>query len=332
MHFLDRPTAAVEAMLARVIAWPILRLSLGRWPTRVEAQRFRQAFCDRPARLPALLRGLGSIPTIRNHFIDLLAAPVCGLPPLLFLHIEKTAGTSVIDYLAAHFPPDAVDPDPFHGAPGHLLSPLPRDKDRYDFIWGHQDLPALLRCQPPKRLVLTFLREPRARILSLYTYWRALRPEEIARNPQHDGVIAARSRGLLAFLESPEAEVRDFIDNIYARRLTGRYVSHGAPDDDAAMRAAAMSALELIDVIGITEHMGASLLVLAARIGAAPPPIVPRHNVLGTMQMDPEGLFAGGGRIRPGRRERACLDSLTRLDRDIYAAALQRFRRTTSGK
>jgi hypothetical protein len=314
-----------EAALARIIAWPVLRLSLGRWPDRSEVRRFRQGFCCRPASMPALLRGIGNIPTVRKHFQDTLAPEVAGVAPVLFLHIEKTAGSSVMEYLRVQFPPDAVDDDPFVGAPGHLFCPVPADKRRYALIWGHQDLPALLRCQPPQRRVVAFFRDPHARIVSLYHFWRALRPEELERSPPHAGIIAARSRSLLGFLDSEEPEVADFIDNAYARRLAGIYRSHGQDAGDASLEAAAMAGLARVDVVGLVEAMGESLRKLAAAIGGAPPTIVFHENALSTLVLEPGGAFRSVRRQAPTAEERAALDRLTVLDRKIYAEAKRRF-------
>jgi len=247
---------------------------------------------------------------------------------LMFVHVEKTAGSSVVDYLRTQFAPNAIDPDPMHGAPGHLFSPLPADKRRYAFIWGHQDLPALLRCQPPSRIVLMFFRDPHRRILSLYDYWRAVRPEEIQHNEPHIGMAAARNRSLLGFLDSREPEVRDFIDNVYARRLTGIYTSHETPDEPPismeALETAALAAMDDITCVGIAEEMGVSLQVLAVRTGATLPAIVPHENALQGLQLDVADAFQGVRRSRPTAQERAALDRLTVIDRHIYAVARQR--------
>ncbi len=322
------PARYAERVLAWAIAWPVLRLSLGRFPYRSELHRFRSSFVARPASMPALLRGLSTIPAVRKHLTEAL---VPGLPgrALLFLHIEKTAGTSVINYLQTLVPEDEVDPDVFHGAAGHILSPVPADKRRYGLIWGHQDLPALLRCQPPQRLVLTFLRDPQRRILSLYNFWHALRPEELERDAPHIGLAAAHSRTLLEFLQSPEPEVLDFIDNVYARRLTGMYLSHAASGEPAVpheqLQDRAMAALDLVDFVGIAEQMAVSLQMLAARLGARPPAFVPRENALGIMRLDSGGAFRKRPTSRLGVAERACLKRLTSIDQAIYDAALKRF-------
>jgi hypothetical protein len=303
----------------------VLRLSLGRWPDRSEVRRFHQGFCCRPASMPALLRGLGNIPTVRRHFKDTLAPEVTSVSPVLFLHIEKTAGSSVMEYLRVQFPPDALDEDPFVGAPGHLLCPVPAAKRPYGLIWGHQDLPALLRCEPPRRLVVAFFRDPHARIISLYDFWRALRPEELERNAPHPGIVAARSRSLLEFLDSEEPEVANFIDNVYARRLAGLYRLDTQAADDAALEAAAMAGLARVDIVGLTEAMGESLLRLAAGIGGAPPTIVFHENALSTLVLETGGAFRSIRRQAPTAEERAALDRLTVLDRKIYAEARRRF-------
>jgi hypothetical protein len=321
------PARYAERALAWLIAWPVLRLALGRFPNPSELHRFQRSFVDRPATMPALLRGLSTIPAVRKHFQDALTPGLPGRPALLFLHIEKTAGTSVINYLRTLIPEDEIDPDPFVGAAGHILSPVPAEKCRYGLIWGHQDLPALLRCEPPRRLVLTFLRDPRERILSLYNFWHALRPEE-QDGEAHSGLAAARSRSLLQFLQSPEPDVRDFIDNVYARRLTGLYSSHAEAGDQVVtqdmLRDRAIQALNRVDFVGIAERMAVSLKMLAVQLGAPPPAFIPRENALGIMQLDRDGAFKRKPAAKPGKAEHACLDELTTIDQHIYKAALEK--------
>ena len=143
------------------------------------------------------------------------------------------------------------------------------------------------------------------------------------------GPTAAQTRSLLCFLWSQERRIKDYIDNVYVRRLTGRYASLAARDpleaDAAGSLALALQALDGIAFAEVSERMDDTLAALGALLGFAPPPRAPRVNELGTR------IAAGDPGFRPVRPEalsdevEAELDRLTKLDRVVYAAAVRRF-------
>ncbi len=165
----------------------LLRLSPGRWPDAEEGHRFRKAFQADRHPLPPLLRGLASITAGQALLIraslfawcqarattlpgmmessDSAALVLAGNPlrawdgpPIAFLHVEKTAGTSLIHYLQERFHPTQIDPDPLRAWPPHMLTRFPpgiaEHVRRYRLVWGHYDLPSL-NCLGPERFVLT---------------------------------------------------------------------------------------------------------------------------------------------------------------------------------
>ena len=106
--------------------------------------------------------------------------------PLAFMHVPKTAGIAMIGGLAGALRPrrvvsgfdhslfgafdgfDTIDPDlrrHIYASPAEV----PRDGD---FIAGHMAPSTLVASYPDAQLV-TCLREPRARLLSHWVYWRA---------------------------------------------------------------------------------------------------------------------------------------------------------------
>ena len=260
------------------------------------------------------------------------AAPALAAGGLSFLHLEKTGGTSLTHAVATLLGDRGTDPDPHRAVPPHLLSAFPPSLELsrrdYGLVWGHYDLPALRRLDPA-RFVFTVLREPRARILSLYHYWRSLDLSVLGANYAGPHVLRAQSAGLLEFLRTEEPTISDHFDNLYVRRLTGIYAtgsearSEGdllATDPEAAI-ARALDALGSIDVIGLTDRMDESVARLARALGIDTPPAVGRLNV---------GFREGPG-FRRIRREpvteaiEAALEHLTRLDRLVFAAATRGF-------
>ncbi|MGC9268550.1 hypothetical protein [Acidiphilium sp.] len=326
-----------------------LRLSLGRWPSPLETDQFRAAFRDQTSGLPALVRGLTAVDGVAPLFIHALRlnaepatvalSPISGNvltawtgPKLGFLHLEKCGGVAVMRWLAPQFHPDQIDPDPFRAAPPHQYyrSPpgLAGNVARYPLLWGHFGLPALERIDPG-RFIFTILREPRARLISIYHFWRSVRPEMVD-DIDHDPIVGSAHRhDLLGFLRDPEPMLRDYLDNFYVRRLTGCYIT-GSETDRLAEQpercvAAARAALDRIGFVGLTERMDESVQRLAARIGAEPPVESVRGNVTAENHIESQHFFRPAERSVITPAIEAELDRLTRLDREIYACAVRRF-------
>lgn len=104
------------------------------------------------------------------------------------MHVPKCAGMSIHAALEAALPPGSVCPRRMDSATFcdfddfDLLQPLVRDliavdddeisaMRRFPVVSGHFALPALLKITDAA-YIGTILREPRARVLSLYMYWR----------------------------------------------------------------------------------------------------------------------------------------------------------------
>ena len=347
--------------MATLAATPILRLSLGRFPDRTEVRQFAKGFAAGERVLPPILRGLAEVPAARERVgklavLSLVRAGVLrkpadlgphriAIPPqagnplsywrgrsFSFLHFEKTAGISVASLLSELFHPLQIDDDTVRAVAPHILSAfLPgqtEQRRQYAFVWGHYDLPALRRLDPA-RPVIAMLREPRSRILSLYHFWRSVDPELVAGGFWGADVAAAQQLGLLAFLRSDDPLIRNYIENVYARRLTGTYATGVQPDrlehDADKVLDEAIRALDSLAFAGAAEHTDRILPALGAAIGATLPATLPRHN---TADRNHRGNSPG---YRKVAREpvtpaiQAELDRLTRLDAVIYRRALARF-------
>ena len=281
----------------------------------------------------------GGVPGLDDLGGDVFTA-WCG-PPLGFFHVEKCGGVALMRWLAPQFHPAQIDPDPVRAAPPHqfvravsgAVSGCGIEVARYRLIWGHYDLAAFERFGSGRfgsgRFVFTLLREPRARLVSLYHYWRSVRPERLA-DPAGDPIVGVAQRcDLLGFLQSDHPLLRDYIDNVYARRLTGRYATGETVDalraDREGTLAAAEAALARLDFVGITERLDESASRLAALTGAAAPTANLRANVAEENHADPSGWFRPVERQAVSAEVEAALDRLTDLDSVIYAHALSSF-------
>lgn len=137
---------------------------------------------------------------------------------LVLLHIPKCAGTAIHGALRVRFDPTAI-----LEARNHSFASL-SDKDLlgYRYISGHLNWHEVMRVPGPKQVV-TALRDPVERILSLYYFWKA-HPAQLVEGRNLEGPRLARAMSLPRFLASEEAIVRQHIDNTMVRRLIGRTV------------------------------------------------------------------------------------------------------------
>jgi hypothetical protein len=351
--------AVVSATLSRAL----FRLCLGRWPNRMERALFAQALADNRVPVPALLRAMDAVPDSRVQISRLLLlgmvregrlpaperlggeavpiAPQVGNPlsfwegpAVSFLHIEKTAGTALATALTERFHPLQIDPDPHRTMPPHVRTPFAAPacvRDR-KLVWGHYDLPSLERLGS-ERVVVMMLRDPGARIVSLYRYWRSIDAGLL--DPFHNGPVRlAHEHDLLGFLRHGDPLLRDMIDNVYVRRLTGFYASVSAADpvacDPGGVSQLALQALERVDFVGVVERMEDSVRGLSAAIGTALS--VSRDNASeGNAAVRP-GVFRAVGSTPVTPEVADELDRLTSLDRVVYRAALRRLEGGGAGR
>jgi hypothetical protein len=189
--------------------------------------------------------------------------------PACFLHVPKSAGSSILTALEAALPPGSLAPRRFDASVFcdfddiDLLRPEMRAKiavgprevqslARYRAITGHFGLSTLLQVTDASSIA-TVLREPRTRLLSLYMYWRTpglddpwapYSPSKHAKQP------------LFEFLSEPR--VAPVVDNQVCRMLLhgdSRLPRQGfaAGHDAATIAADAIELLETLGFVGVVE-------------------------------------------------------------------------------
>jgi hypothetical protein len=133
---------------------------------------------------------------------------------IVFLHIPKTAGQSVHQFLKRIVGPQAVAParvnDQLYGL---SISEL----RRYRLISGHLDW-ALLDCVGEPKFVFTILRDPVERILSFYFFLRAEARKlsgEALHLPENQGKEAALHLSCDDYFTRGKPHLRTFLDNHY---------------------------------------------------------------------------------------------------------------------
>jgi hypothetical protein len=252
---------------------------------------------------------------------------------LYFLHIYKTAGTTLSKLLESRFQPDEV-------CPAHQLGPLarlsPDSLRRYRLYWGHLGF-KLAELVPGPMIYVTMLRDPVEHVLSIY---EAIRRS--ADHPLHERVNRL-GMTLPEFLRDDQTapEVRDqqvltltFWHSVWAPAHLARLAQDAlTPADRAAIRREvvgrfratpgpvlvewAQERLDRFAFVGLVERMEESVRLLSAAFAWEPFTSVPRLN-------------AAPQRVRKEDLSPGTLDligQLTRLDAQVYARAQRVFER-----
>jgi hypothetical protein len=252
-------------------------------------------------------------------------------PALYFMHIPKTAGTSVDSMIRQRFDPAKANPT-FDVM--KLMQTPASELRQWDYVSGHLEfgyyLPQLMG-RPVRTLV--FVREPRALILSLYNQATAE-----TNDPMYD-YITRHCPDLESFLHdrTMSAYIANFQTRYLAhaeRRFDTNLIAQARQCDSVRLRelmrdacikqrdskrsdaktlSIALKRLRSCWLVGLTERLDESMDALARRMNWPPFPPAPRLNRSPTPRQPCD--------LRASLLRR--LDELTALDRVVYDAAVR---------
>lgn len=215
-------------------------------------------------------------------------------PPLYFMHVPKTAGTSWHVILQATYAPQAwtrITIRNFH-------SYSPADLRRLRAFWSHFGPGLLPYIEQPGMVCITMLREPIEQFVS-HLYFRQsqvkLHPErfeaaylERGRDLFHSDpdlrTLVANS--LLLISDNAQTHTLGVVRDFTAKGKTGVTLPTALPEQECrtvtdipnvAVRAHVQ--LDRMAVVGITEHFAASTALLCDLLGVPPPQVLPQNNM-----------------------------------------------------
>ena len=189
-------------------------------------------------------------------------------PPLLFLHVPRTAGTSATKMIAQRFPAGETR--------SVLEGVFEGDPDDHAFLAGHLDASFPTRYRTPP-VTFTLLREPLARALSMWNFARRetyerYRTTGMRGTPAADVMwrfaSTAQDHSLEEVLLRVPAAARPFLGSMQTAYLMGQdFAMHVQVPTTREDLDRAKAHLEQIDVIGLVEDFDASMDWLARRMG-----------------------------------------------------------------
>ena len=241
-------------------------------------------------------------------------------PSVIFLHIGKTAGTTLRQILRKQYSPaetllirsrplraERPEDRPTRESTIGYFASLPEiERGRASLILGHTIF-GIHRYVPRPATYFTLLRDPVALTISQYNY--------VARNPKHPLHGAASYRSLEAYVTSG---VTLEADNSQTRAIAGDTTTPFGGCTDAMLELAKANIEEHFSVVGAVERFDESLLLLQRAFGWSRPYYV-RANVTGKKE--------------PVAAEvRELIRSQNRIDLALYAWAAERFERTVLGR
>lgn len=174
---------------------------------------------------------------------------------LAFMHFPKTGGTTVHNCLAKLFSQDEICPERFD-----TISLWPKSLlDRYKFFSAHANLSSFAPISDRARII-TFLRDPLERNISLFEYWASYSDAHIETYNLYQPRLA-KSLGINEFFSRANRPQCAYLYNAYANSLAGINFSpfgihhHENPREVAEK---AIESLENISFFGISEDLDLS--------------------------------------------------------------------------
>lgn len=191
---------------------------------------------------------------------------------LVFLHLPKCGGTTLHHMLVGWYGTDAVHMERHNG----LYFYSARNLASKNLFSGHYDFYAT-QLVPGRPKLITFLREPRSRLISLYHFHRAHRPD-LPENQRQGLIKWATTYDINDYFANPQVRNHPALNNSITRYLSNQPqqgpVSANVTEGDESIEdlcKQALANLHHFDFIGLMEDYDASITKLCRILGRAKP-------------------------------------------------------------
>ena len=276
-----------------------------------------------PKAAQQIINHLSQIPAFNRNLRDRMDegdTPVmAGLKAerLVFLHIPKCGGTTLHDMLVGWYGAENTHPERHNG----LYFYSGRDLASKTLFSGHYDYYGTQMVPGNPRLI-TFLRDPRSRLVSLYNFHRSHRDDLIAKF----NLTLARWANMYDiddYFANPEVRAHPAINNTIARHFSSRTQLGNVSIDDTpleVLRDQSIENLAKFDLVGLMESYDAGVNALCTLLGKQPPEVIGKARNFETLiETDPN--MKKIDKQHPTDKTLALMDDLVREDEAIYQFA-----------
>ncbi len=242
-----------------------------------------------------------------------------------FIHLPKTGGSTLSDFLAKHFAPERICPLP--NLPLYCFAVA--ELGGYDFFAGHFEFDSIRFIPRQNIQTIAMFREPAARLISLYRFLKTHSPNAAGSNRL---IQLANALTAEEFFESPQVRAEPGVFNNYLL-VFGRSLSWFADlrgcapkrELEVAMQEAERR-IRSLTALGITERFGPSVRMICRMLDLAPPRFLKPTNVT-DKKRNAYALFRRVEPVGMTPRLAAALEELTVYDRALYRFAVHEFER-----
>jgi hypothetical protein len=249
-----------------------------------------------------------------------------GRRTIVFIHLQKTGGTSLRVMLERQFPADRRCPvleDKLH-----LLSVA--ELGRYDFFAGHFDRSSLRFIPREDIKTVALFREPRARLISLYRFFRSHpADDEFARDHL---IRLAHDLTAEEFFERPELRHYSAVNNHYLNALGSSF--SWFDQNRASMSQEKLSQLlhdaklqiRSLTAIGITEQFKRSVPMICKSLDLTLVPTIEAVHVTDKFS-EKDSRFRRVDAVTMTPRLEGAIKDLIAYDDELYVFAKSEFER-----
>jgi len=250
---------------------------------------------------------------------------------VIFLHAEKTGGTSIQSMLSQSLSADEI----FCEHDDTIYWRSPSEINKYRVLCGHFNYDTTQLFTPGDNQLVTMVREPGMRILSLYNFWRAHHETHPNYTIYHS---IAWQKGFEEFLKDERIIASRHVWNNIAWYIAGeevwnewRTMVNFSEDEqrnylETIVTPFLQKRMSLFGVIGIQEKFSESVSKIYQLLDKEPPTIMLKENSF-------EGNVLSASDFRKdltaqriiNEHEKKAIEQVTKIDDIIYKIALTRF-------
>jgi Sulfotransferase family len=248
----------------------------------------------------------------RTLFQSILRAQERGA--LVFIHMERTGGSTLHNILATNFTPEKIAPL----EEDVLRSFSPFDSVKYDFFSGHCDYEIALAIPRPAKKFVSLFRKPAERLVSFYRFCRS--------HPLNEDLGQKHPYRLANTLSAEDffshSAIRSWTkaNNNYLRVFGTSLERPIDPTVEHAALSLAAERIKNLDAIGLTHRMDESVRIICKSLGF---PVPERFESLPARHPQLENVPP----VEMTERLAKALEELTCHDEMIYQAAVDEFER-----